>query len=250
MQILYTAIALGLMGSFHCVGMCGPIALSLPLRGNTVLQKMFGGILYNLGRTLTYGVMGAIFGLIGEGFRLVGYQQWISVAMGTLMILSILVPSIFKNINVAKAIPFTGFVRKNIQGLFTQRSYGALFVIGVLNGLLPCGLVYMAIAGAIGAGSLFYGIAFMVLFGLGTLPMMLFISMLGTMIGQTVRNKINKVIPFIVVMIGLIFILRGLSLGIPYLSPPKEKLTPHMHMQSDTTSTIQENVHKSCCHDE
>ena len=79
MAILISALVLGLMGSFHCAGMCGPIAIALPLQGNTTGQKIFGGTLYNVGRTVTYGLMGAIFGLLGQGIVMIGFQQKISV---------------------------------------------------------------------------------------------------------------------------------------------------------------------------
>ena len=230
MEILISALVLGLMGSFHCAGMCGPIALSLPLRGKNYLQKITGGILYNTGRTIMYGIMGAFFGLIGKGFSMAGFQRWISIIMGSLMILSVILPSVFTNAGFIKTEPLTSRLRKAIGRLFELRSYGGLFLIGLLNALLPCGLVYMAIAGAIGTGSIIEGIAFMVLFGLGTIPMMLAISLLGNAVSLPLRNKINKIVPFVVVIIGIIFILRGLSLGIPYLSPPLEKLTPGMGM--------------------
>ncbi|TLX77573.1 sulfite exporter TauE/SafE family protein [Labilibacter sediminis] len=248
MEIVISGFILGLMGSLHCAGMCGPIALSLPLYGNTLTPKIIGGILYNTGRTITYGIMGAIFGLLGQGLSLVGFQQWISVAMGALMIISVIMPSLFKNINAGN-FPIAGWVRKGIQRLFIKKSFGGLFFIGLLNGLLPCGLVYMAIAGAIGTGDATTGTIFMVLFGLGTLPLMLAISMLGNMVSLSIRNKINKLIPVLVVFIGLIFILRGLSLGIPYLSPPEKKLNIEMHMDKGE-QTIQEAVHGSCCHTE
>lgn len=247
MEIIYLGLVTGLIGSLHCVGMCGPIALSLPLRGHTFGEKLAGGLLYNIGRTVTYGLMGAIFGAIGQGFQLIGFQQWISVVMGVLMIVSVLLPSLLKPFNTSK-LPFTGSVRKAIQRLFTTRSFGGLFVIGILNGLLPCGLVYVAIASAIGTGDLMHGIGFMVMFGLGTLPMLLAISLLGNMIGLAVRNKINKVIPYVVVFIGIIFILRGLSLGIPFLSPPKSKLSPSSHMQSAKSPQTLEAIQGSCCH--
>jgi sulfite exporter TauE/SafE len=250
MEIIWTGLVLGLMGSFHCAGMCGPIALSLPLRGNNTFQKVFGGVLYNLGRTVTYGIMGAFFGLIGQGFHMVGFQRWISIAMGTFMITAILLPSFFKNFSFTKGDFFTGKLRKAIQLMFQKRSFGGLFFIGILNGLLPCGLVYMAIAGAIGTANLYYGIAFMVLFGLGTLPMMLFISLIGNMMGIVVRNKINKIIPYVVVFVGLIFILRGLNLGIPFLSPPAEKLNPEIHMKKMDEHSQKEAVKNSCCHPE
>jgi len=246
MEIVLTGFVLGLMGSLHCAGMCGPIALSLPLYGQNIFTKVAGGTLYNLGRTVTYGIMGAIFGFVGQGLSMVGFQQWISVIMGAAMVISILIPSVFKNINAGK-IPFAGWVRSGIQKLFIKKSFGGLFFIGILNGLLPCGLVYFAIAGAIGTGNSTTGTIFMVLFGLGTIPMMLAISLLGNLVSISIRNKINKVIPVMVVVIGIIFILRGLSLGLPYLSPPKSKLTPQTHMQKNTEDTSK-SIENSCCH--
>lgn len=247
MEILITAFVLGIMGSFHCVGMCGPIALSLPLRGKNFLQKTTGGLLYNLGRTFTYGIIGLFFGLIGQGFHFLGFQQLISILMGGLMVFSILVPLLFPNRLEVHFEFLAGSLRRAIQQLFRVRSYKGLFFIGLLNGLLPCGLVYMAIAGAIGTGSVFMGSAYMVLFGLGTLPLMLLISWLGNMLSISIRNKMNKLIPYMIVIIGVIFILRGLSLGIPYLSPPKEKLTPSVHMKTTTSENASATIKHACC---
>ncbi len=226
MAILLSALILGLMGSFHCAGMCGPIAIALPLHGNTVPQKIFGGALYNIGRTITYGVMGAIFGMLGQGVEMIGFQQKISVIMGVLMIVSVLFPALFKNqYSMDKSwFSFVGKLKKSIGQMFSIRSFSSLFTIGLLNGLLPCGLVYMAIAGAIGTGGVVLGSLYMILFGLGTIPMMLSISLAGNVMSLAVRNKINKFIPVLVIIVGIFFILRGLSLGIPYLSPPKEKI--------------------------
>ncbi len=250
MEILISGLLLGLMGSFHCVGMCGPIALSLPLGGNNIFQKITGAILYNIGRTITYAIMGAFFGLIGKGFQLAGFQKWVSILMGSFMIAAILVPSLFRKINTGEGLPFAKSVRKGIQKMFTKRSFGGLFIIGLLNGLLPCGLVYLAIAGAIGTGDVYLSIVFMILFGLGTLPLMLVVSMAGNLLSLAIRNRINKVMTYVVVLIGIIFILRGLSLGIPYLSPPKEKLNPEMHMQDTEKVDAKKAVKGSCCHTE
>jgi sulfite exporter TauE/SafE len=247
MEILISAFVLGLMGSFHCIGMCGPIALSLPLRGINIWQKTTGGLFYNIGRTITYGVMGAFFGLIGQGFHLLGFQQLISVAMGSFMILSVSLPWLFKNRLRGNLEFFTSPLRHAIQRLFKMRSYQGLFLIGLLNGLLPCGLVYLAIAGAIGTGNFYYGIAFMILFGLGTLPMMLAISWAGNLFSIAIRNKINKVVPFLIVIIGALFILRGLTLGIPMLSPPAQKMTPAFHINKSVPAKAAEAVRHSCC---
>lgn len=247
MELIISALVLGLMGSFHCVGMCGPIALSLPLGKHSIGGKILGGSLYNIGRTVTYGIMGAFFGLVGQGFEMAGFQKWISISMGSLMVISVIIPSVFNKINSGKALPFSGSVRKGIQKMFAKRSLSGLFIIGLLNGLLPCGLVYLAIAGAIGTANIYQGILFMILFGLGTLPMMLGISMLGNVVSVSLRNRINKVIPFVVVIIGAIFILRGLSLGIPYLSPPEKKLNPEFHKEKMEQSAPKDAAKGSCC---
>lgn len=226
MSILISAFVLGILGSFHCAGMCGPIAIALPLHGNTAGGKILGGALYNLGRILTYGLMGVLFGLFGRGMALLGFQQKISVIMGSLMIISVLFPALFRNqYSMSKSSSaLVGKLKSAIGRMFNIHSYQSLFFIGMLNGLLPCGLVYMAIAGAIGTGSVSRGSLYMILFGLGTIPMLLGISMAGNLVSLAVRRHIHRLIPILVVLVGTFFILRGLSLGIPYLSPPKEKI--------------------------
>ena len=246
MEILISGLVLGLMGSFHCAGMCGPIAIALPLHGNTVPQKIFGGVLYNLGRTLTYGIMGAIFGLLGQGVEMIGFQQKVSVIMGGLMIFSVLFPSLFKHqYSMDKSwFSFVGKLKSTIGKMFSIRSFSSLFLIGLLNGLLPCGLVYMAIAGAIGTGEVVLGSLYMVLFGLGTIPMLLSISLAGNIMSLAIRNKINKLIPVLVVIVGIFFILRGLSLGIPFLSPPKEKIEKKFEKSLEKEQSISQQESK------
>jgi len=224
--VLISALVLGLAGSFHCLGMCGPIVVALPLHGNTLPQKIYGGTLYNLGRTVTYGIMGAILGLLGQGLELVGFQQVVSVIMGVLMVVSVLFPSLFRNqYDLTKSsFKLVGKLKKSISNLFSVRSFQSLFFIGLLNGLLPCGLVYIALAGALATGHAGTGTLYMLLFGLGTIPMLLALGVAGNMVSTAARHKINRLIPVLVVVVGIFFILRGLNLGIPYLSPTKEKI--------------------------
>jgi sulfite exporter TauE/SafE len=239
------------MGSFHCAGMCGPIAIALPLHGNTVPQKIFGGALYNVGRTITYGIMGAIFGLLGQGISMIGFQQKVSVIMGAFMIISVLFPVLFRNqYSMDKSwFSLVGKLKKSIGQMFSVRSFSSLFFIGLLNGLLPCGLVYIAIAGAIGTGDVGQGTLYMILFGLGTIPMMLAISLAGNMMGLALRNRINKLIPVLVVVVGLLFILRGLDLGIPFLSPEKQKIEQKFEnsLSGKDTLVVTEKQLPPCC---
>ncbi len=251
MTILISAFVLGIMGSFHCAGMCGPIAIALPLHGNSIAQKIFGGALYNIGRTITYGIMGALFGMLGQGIHLLGFQQTVSVVMGALMIISVLFPALFRNQYTLDKSLFSlvGKLKKSIGKLFAVRSFQSLFFIGLLNGLLPCGLVYIAIAGAIGTGNTAKGAFYMILFGLGTIPMMLGISLAGNVLGLAVRQKINKIIPVLVVVVGLLFVLRGLDLGIPYLSPKKQMIEKKFenNLTGKDTIVVTEKQLPPCC---
>ncbi|NOZ47067.1 MAG: sulfite exporter TauE/SafE family protein [Chlorobi bacterium] len=238
---LLAALTLGLLGSFHCVGMCGPIALALPLNRNSLLTKIIGATLYNIGRTITYAVMGALFGLFGKGLVLAGFQNIISIILGSIMILSVFTPLLFKKTRSLESYiaVFTGKLKGRLRQLFAINSYSSLFFIGLLNGLLPCGLVYMAIAGALATGSVYSGTVFMVLFGIGTIPMMFGISVISSSVSISVRNKIKKVMPVFIVLLGLVFILRGLNLGIKYISPPTEKLQVKTEMKMNNSHTVQ-----------
>ena len=125
-------MALGLLGSFHCVGMCGPLALSLPINSNSSLAKFFGALLYNCGRVVTYSFFGLIFGIIGRSVALFGFQQWLSVIAGVLIILLVIMP---KNIFASAGKPgiITRFfvqLRASIGQLFSKRNRSTLFAIG------------------------------------------------------------------------------------------------------------------------
>ncbi|MBW7847916.1 MAG: sulfite exporter TauE/SafE family protein [Bacteroidales bacterium] len=232
MMTFYSGLLIGLVGSLHCIGMCGPIAIALPLGRSSMLRRISGGLAFNLGRTFTYAMMGALFGLLGEGIRLAGFQQWVSVITGVLMILSVLFPAIFRGKwNIGRlAATYTGKLVSRFRLLFGKNSYSNLFLIGLLNGLLPCGLVYVALAGAIQTNQSLMGALFMMMFGLGTLPVMLSVSLIGNIFSSRLRLKLVRIIPVFVVVLGIIFILRGLSLGIPFISPMTEMLAPKAGM--------------------
>lgn len=221
MEFLFTAFAIGALGSFHCIGMCGPIALALPLNRDTSSRRVVGSLLYNSGRISTYALIGAIFGLLGQGFVLAGFQQSISIVLGVLVILGVALPAAFvhklsPNHVIAKGI---AKVKVRMQKLFAVRSYPSMFFIGSLNGLLPCGLVYLGVAGATAMGKPGEGALYMLLFGLGTWPVMVMVSFFGNWIGIGIRNRIKSAMPVLVMLMGIFFILRGLSLDIPYISP-------------------------------
>ena len=223
-----TAIFFGLLGSFHCLGMCGPIAFALPLRRDSIFHEVIGLSAYHTGRVLVYSILGLFTGLIASSLALFELQQVFSIVFGFSIILIVLFPRIFGKANfVNKAIVP---VQKKIGTFFKKQGITSLFSIGLLNGLLPCGLVYMAIAASLLSGSALGGIKYMVLFGLGTIPMMSIIALGGNRITSKLRFKIKRFIPYVLIFFGIIFILRGLNLGIPYISPNVES-----HATSDKT---------------
>lgn len=218
---LWTAFLIGVMGSFHCVGMCGPIVLALPSRYNSRTAYLFGRVLYNFGRIATYSVLGLICGLLGRTVAIAGYQGILSIITGVIILLAVVVPGILGNrlLKVSILDRFFSRVKRFWALLFGIDSYLSLFTIGILNGFLPCGLVYIALAGAISTGRMMSGAAYMAIFGLGTMPILLVLSIAGNLINLSLRKTINRLIPIGAVILAALFILRGLSLGIPYISP-------------------------------
>ncbi len=216
-MIFITAFLTGLLGSFHCVGMCGPIAIATPNIGEGFWQKALAKILYNTGRIFTYSTLGFLLGSFGMGLRFVGLQQSISIAAGVLIILGVLFSS--KWLNAITGNPFSILKGNTIAHLFQTKSYWALFLIGVFNGLLPCGFVYIGLVGSVATQDAFGGAFYMTLFGLGTLPLMMAVSMIGQFLSLPLRKRVNKITPILAIIIGCVFILRGMNLGIPYLSP-------------------------------
>lgn len=226
MEIL-SGLALGFFGSLHCIGMCGPIALALPSQSKSKLSFYSGRILYNLGRVITYSIMGLIIGLIGQKINLAGYQQIVSITLGALILIAVLLPSNIKNYFIRlKAVQLiTKALQSSIGVLFRKGGQGSLFGIGVLNGFLPCGFVYVALAGAVALNSIEKSILFMALFGVGTIPAMFSASIVTNLFGQNFRRRIHRAIPIFASVLAVIFILRGLNLGIPYLSPKMKTVT-------------------------
>jgi sulfite exporter TauE/SafE len=215
--------------------MCGPIALMIPVDRTNPAKKTTQIITYHLGRLTAYALIGLVFGLVGKGFFLAGIQQRLSVFIGVAMIITILTPErVLANYNFSKPVyRLISKIKSSLGKQFKNKSYRSLFTIGLLNGFLPCGMVYVALFGAIAMQNVPFGILYMLLFGIGTIPMMSSVTYLNSIMTVSFRNKIQKAIPYVGVVIGVLFILRGLGLGIPYVSPANMSLfvqeTPNCH---------------------
>ena len=219
--MILSALALGFLGSLHCLGMCGPIAFMLPLDRNNSIHKLLQLLLYHLGRLISYALMGLAFGFVGKGLQLFGLQQKLSIGIGILMILLVLIPSKYfgKLHRIRPGFKVVGKVKSRLGEALKKQTPDTFLTIGFLNGFLPCGLVYMALFGAIAMGSPMYGSLYMFLFGLGTIPLMTSVIYVSNFFNQKVKTQIRKLVPAFVVVIGVLFIIRGMGLGIPYVSP-------------------------------
>lgn len=230
LQLFITGFGLGAVSSFHCVGMCGPIAFSLPVHYLPAAQKATGIILYNAGRIFTYAVLGLVFGFAGRQLYLAGMQQGLSIALGMILLFFFIgTLTHTKIIRFKWADAVTKQLQQFIARYMQQKKLYGMFVLGAANGLLPCGMVYFAITGALAAGSIEGGVLFMASFGLGTFPAMFALTYFGSMISMPVRNTMKKAVPYVVLVMGVLLVLRGLNLNIPYVSP---------YLQGDKQTTI------------
>lgn len=224
--MLATGFFLGLISSLHCLGMCGPIALILPIQKEKKTTKLLKTLTYNLGRICTYSLMGLIFGVLGKGFFLAGFQQRLSILLGVLLLLYTILPQkYFSRIQHSYlGASFFKLVKQKISPQLKKKDHRSLFILGIANGFLPCAMVYIALAGALTAPSIFESIGYMFLYGLGTLPLMMSITYFKSNIKSSFRSKLQKAIPVFICLLGIVLILRGLGYGIPFISPKDVQL--------------------------
>ena len=233
--MLYSAVILGLISSLHCIGMCGPIAMMLPFSRNNPQKKALQLLAYHSGRITSYALIGLLFGCIGRGLYLSGFQQNLSIFSGIAIIMITVLPEkTFAKYNFSRPVfKVVHAIRTTLGSQFKKQTFPAIFSIGILNGLLPCGMVYAALFGALAMQDVAFGGLYMALFGIGTIPLMSCVAYIQQFITLPVRNKIQKVIPYVVTIVGVLFVLRGLGLAIPYVSPSEVSLfvqaSPNCH---------------------
>jgi uncharacterized protein len=214
---LWTAFLLGLAGSLHCAGMCGPLVLALAKARPRTVHESTGRVCYHLGRVASYCVLGLMLGFLGQLVAPAGFQRWLSITLGVVLLAALWVAS-----KVSLAAPvwkWVAWLKGSMRALLQKDSLASQATMGALNGLLPCGLVYVAAAGATAAGNPLTGATYMALFGLGTWPMMLGIHFAGQRLPLPSRLSLGSVTRVAVVLMATLLILRGLELGIPFVSP-------------------------------
>lgn len=232
-MLSYTmALLMGFTGSLHCAGMCGPIVWVMPFQAFKGFKKMLALGLYHTGRISVYAALAVILHSF-RGLFDPKIQQYISLVLGaSLLIIGML--SFIPNHSLKFKLPWADFIKKQLGKVIGNAALGTIAAAGVLNGLLPCGLVYMALSASMVAGTAVQSAAMMYVFGAGTLPMLISISLLKTKLTFLRTTHVRKLVPIVVFAFGCLFVLRGMNLGIPYLSP-KVAIAPH-------------GIVSSCCH--
>lgn len=212
----------GLISSMHCLGMCGPLIVAMPLQHQTLTGRAINGLLYHAGRITTYVLAGVAAGLLGSAFFAGVAQQKLSMIMGALMLIYVLFSWMGKKQGLIWSLAVSEFfwsLRQQLAGWAPLKNNKSVFVLGLLNGLLPCGVVYLALSSAIAAGSTFGGALYMLFFGLGTAPALLLLGLIGGAFQVQWKNKFRRAVPTMITTMAVLLILRGLNLGIPYVSP-------------------------------
>lgn len=240
-SILLLGLILGITSNLHCIGMCGPIAIAIPVNRKSNWTILSGVLQYNFGRIITYSFLGIIVGSIGITIETLGFLQWLSIFAGIFLILfawrkwfSTKLFSKIPNLGIQKGIS------KSLGKVIKSKSPFKIGTLGLLNGLLPCGMVYAALVNALLAGNPAGSAYAMIAFGIGTLPSMMAVGFAANRINASMRQKFNKVVPYLLTVVGILIVLRGMNLDIPYLSPKVSIKT--------TKVTNEPEVEMSCCH--
>lgn len=217
MTIIFSALILGLAGSLHCIGMCGPLVMAMPFKSENPQGVWLTSIMYHVGKTLTYGWLGLLIGTVGSGFTYFKWQQNLSIFAGLVLLGFTVIPILKKKFNLGLPL------NKAFSRLYAASSGIPkplfLFLLGMLNGLLPCGLVYAALAGAAVSASAWNGFVFMTFFGLGTIPSLTSVIVFQQKVSPSLRKIFSRSSFYISLLMAIFLLLRGMNLGIPYVSP-------------------------------
>jgi uncharacterized protein len=213
--MLWTAVILGFTGSLHCLGMCSPLAMAVTKMSSTAILSR---LLYNLGRILTYGILGSMVATVGLGAPIIKYQNIVSILLGILLVVIG-----FQGISLNKVPVITRtlgavslFLKKLFSKFLQQKSHLSTFTLGALNGILPCGLSFLALTYCITLQGPADGFIFMSAFGLGTLPVMLGFTSVFHWVINTFKVQTKSITTGLLILSGLILIARVFFIHLPH----------------------------------
>lgn len=217
--MFWLALNMGLVGSLHCIGMCGPLSI-LGLSGKKNSSRvgiLADTIFYQLGRTLSYSMLGLIFGIIGSSFAIAGMQKIVSIFFGLALVILAVTASNW--LNKLEGLAFlrrwNNFIMNSLHHYLSKMGGKNIGVVGILNGLIPCGLVYFALATSMALDKISDSILFMFVFGLGTIPLMAAVTWFGLGFRQKIKFSYQKLLPILAFSTGLILLWRGFEIKVP-----------------------------------
>lgn len=217
-SLIISGFILGMAGSLHCMGMCGPLSLVLPLQGLSSRSKLLSLLTYQFGRITTYALLGLAFGFFGRQLFHAGFQQTASLVIGSIIVLAgvlLVLGKYQRSDKWGMALVRKAFDQLWIRAWNTQ----SFFLIGMVNGLLPCGMIFVALLAILSFPYAWDAPLFMIGFGFGTLPAMMIAAYAMAQLRPTGRRLMRQVVPYFMMLIGVWIFLRGLNLGIPFVSP-------------------------------
>ncbi|MFD1141437.1 sulfite exporter TauE/SafE family protein [Larkinella insperata] len=204
---IIAALTTGLVGSLHCVGMCGPLAMALPVGRLPRSQRVLAVGLYHLSRVTAYAGLGTLAGTLGQGLLLAGFQRSVSVAAGLFLVLwTVFRRGKFAGLTTGRTAQW---ITRPMSRFLQSPTLQAFAGLGLLNGLLPCGFVYVALTGAVTTGSAVNGAAYMGLFGLGTVPALMLVRFIPNLFPTSFRHRFTAFMPVLTVALGLLLLARG-----------------------------------------
>jgi sulfite exporter TauE/SafE len=234
--LISSGFALGLIGSLHCLGMCGPLVLMAHGASvNRGWSAFWGATLpYHAGRIMVYTLLASVLGGLVDAATLPSWQGPLSIFSG----IALLAMYFW---GIAPSNPMSKRLSSWTYQLFAKQKPQTMWLAGAINGLLPCGLSLAALVAASSQGTALSAAWFMLGFGLGTSPALIALVGLGASMPEGLRRVARRVAPYTVLVVGLLLLLRGANLGIPFLSPKWDS----MHMQAEGP---QSSNRPTCCH--
>lgn len=212
------ALLMGLTGGLHCAGMCGPIMLFMPFHHFAGWRKVLALAAYHLARISVYAAMAVVLFSFKGAFR-PEVQRYVSMVLGGVLLVAGIVTFLPAGFSRTVKLPWSEFVRRKLGKFIGNPSMSSIMMSGALNGLLPCGLVYMALSASITLPGPWEAALFTYLFGMGTVPLLVAIAVVGRRVSFFRGVTFRRLTPVVVFSFGCLFLLRGMNLGIPYLSP-------------------------------
>lgn len=216
-----TALILGFTGSFHCIGMCSPLALAVTsMKGHVLLNRF----LYNAGRILVYGFFGAAISTAGTLLPISGFQNLLSVVLGVILLVigitgisGVSIPFLTDFLQ-----RFSSFLKLRFSMLLKRKSYTTTFILGSLNGILPCGLTFIALSYCLTLDGPLDGFAFMLLFGAGTLPVMFGLTAVISLIVTKFHLNMRRVTTAVLILSGCLLIARVFVMSVSHAHSVEE----------------------------